>query len=202
MNSHKMLISFIPWVALTLVAGHAGAGFVGWAAALAGLLTLGIVISGMSERTANGSRSTLKIIDAAGVVIFAAMAALAFTGSPDLREHIVDYGRGACVLVLALVMLGSLLVVPFTEQYARESVPRQYWHSPVFRAINRRISAVFGVAVLVGAACHLSAGYLTASGHLTRAANLALNWAIPVLAVLAALKYVNRARSASAGTSA
>ena len=28
MNSHKMLISFIPWVAFTLVAGQAGAGFV------------------------------------------------------------------------------------------------------------------------------------------------------------------------------
>lgn len=141
-----MLISFIPWVAFTLVAGHAGAGFVGWAAALAGLLTLGIVVSGWSGRTAYGSRSRLKIIDVMGIVTFVAMAALAFTGSGDVREHIVDYGRGACVLVLALVMLGSLLAVPFTEQYARESVPRQYWHSPVFRAINRRISAVFGVA--------------------------------------------------------
>jgi hypothetical protein len=96
---------------------------------------------------------------------------------------------------LALVMPGSLLVVPFTEQYARESVLRQYWHSPVFRAVNRRISAVFGLAVLAAAACHLYAGYLGAHADLTHAANLALNWVIPVLAILAAINYT-RARTA------
>ena len=67
-------------------------------------------------------------------------------------KHIVDYGRGVCALILAVIMLGSLLVVPFTEQYAREQVPPAYWHSPVFRVLNRRISAAFGLAVLVMAA--------------------------------------------------
>ena len=197
----KMLISLIPWVAFTLLAGHTGAGAVGWAAALAGLLSVAIVAWGMRERAADGSRRSLKAIDAAGIVTFATMAALAFTGSPTLREHIADYGRGSCALILALVMLGSLLVVPFTEQYARESVPRQYWHSPVFRAVNRRISAVFGLAVLAAAACHLYAGYLGAHAGLTDAANLALNWVIPVLAILAAINYT-RTRTAPARKSA
>ena len=201
MNSKKMLISLIPWVAFTLLAGHAGAGIVGWAAALAGLLAVAIAAWGMRERAADGSRRRLKVIDAAGIVTFATMAALAFTGSPALREHIVDYGRGSCALILALVMLGSLLVVPFTEQYARESVPRQYWHSPVFRAVNRRISAVFGLAILVSAACHLYAGYLGSHAHLPHAADLALNWVIPVLAILAAINYT-RARAALARKSA
>jgi hypothetical protein len=201
MNSKKMLISLIPWVAFTLLAGHAGAGAVGWAATLAGLLTVAIVAWGMRERAADGSRSSLKIIDAAGIVTFATMAALAFTGSPALREHIVEYGRGSCALILALVMLGSLLVLPFTEQHARESVPRQYWHSPVFRAVNRRISALFGLAVLVSAVCHLYAGYLYAHADLSHAANLALNWVIPVLAILAAIKYT-RARTTLARKSA
>jgi hypothetical protein len=201
MNSKKMLISLIPWVAFTLLAGHAGTGAVGWAAALAGLLTVAIAAWGMRERAADGSRSSLKVIDAAGIVTFAAMAALAFTGSPTLREHIADYGRGSCALILALVMLGSVLVVPFTEQYARESVPRQYWHSPVFRAVNRRISTVFGLAVLVAAVCHLYAGYLDAHADLIPAANLALNWVTPVLSVLAAINYT-RARTALARKSA
>ena len=46
----KMLISLIPWVAFTLLAGHTGAGAVGWAAALAGLLSVAIVAWGMRER--------------------------------------------------------------------------------------------------------------------------------------------------------
>jgi hypothetical protein len=35
--------------------------------------------------------------------------------------------------VLAVVVLGSLLVVPLSEQYARESTPADLWHQPAFR---------------------------------------------------------------------
>jgi hypothetical protein len=191
-NSKKMFISLIPWVLFTIIAGRAGADFVGWAALVAGLLTLGIAIKGVSDRTADGSRSTLKVIDAAGIVTFAVMTVLAFTGSHGVREHIVDYGRGACALVLAIVMLGSLLVVPFTEQYAREQVPRAYWHSPVFKSLNRHISAAFGIAVLVMAAGHFVSGWLESRGDLTSILNLILNWAIPILVILRAIKYTDR----------
>jgi hypothetical protein len=123
MKSSKMFLSLIPWVLFTIIAGHAGANFVGWAAAVAGLMTLAIAIKGTTDRTADGRRSSLKVIDAAGVITFGVMTALAFTGSHSLRQNIVDYGRGSCALILAVVMLGSLLFVPFTEQYARESTP-------------------------------------------------------------------------------
>jgi hypothetical protein len=191
-KSNKMFLSLIPWVLFTVIAGHAGANFVGWAAAVAGLMTLGIAIKGMTDRSADGHRSSLKVIDAAGVVTFAVMTALAFTGSHSLRQDIVDYGRGACALVLAVVMLGSLLFIPFTEQYARESTPRAYWHSPVFRSINRHISAAFGIAVLVMTVGHFYSGYLESHGGITTAANLILNWMIPIGVILAALKYTDR----------
>jgi cytochrome bd-type quinol oxidase subunit 2 len=191
-NSKKMFISLIPWVLFTIIAGRAGADFVGWAALVAGVLTLGIAIKGVSDRTADGSRSTLKVIDVAGIVTFAVMTVLAFTGSHGVREHIVDYGRAACALVLAIVMLGSLLVVPFTEQYAREQVPRAYWRSPVFKSLNRHISAAFGIAVLVMAAGHFVSGWLESRGDLTAILNLILNWAIPILVILRAIKYTDR----------
>jgi hypothetical protein len=196
MKSSKMFLSLIPWVLFTLIAGHAGADFVGWAAAVAGLMTLAIAGYGMRGRTADGHRSSLKVIDASGVVTFTVMTVLAFAGSHDLRQDIVDYGRGACALVLALVMLGSLLVVPFTEQYARESVPRAYWSSPVFRVLNRHISAAFGIAILVMAAGHFYSGYLESHGNLSTPANLVLNWVLPIAVVLAALKYTDRVTSA------
>ena len=196
MNPKKMFISLIPWVLFTIIAGRAGADFVGWAALVAGVLTLGIAVKGVSDHTADGSRSRLKVIDAAGIVTFAVMTVLAFTGSHDVREHIVDYGRGACALVLAMVMLGSLLVVPFTEQYAREQVPRAYWHSPVFKSLNRHISAAFGIAVLVMAAGHFVSGWLESRGDLTSILNLILNWAIPILVILRAIKYTDRVTDA------
>jgi hypothetical protein len=192
MNSNKLLVSLVPWVLFTIIAGHAGADFVGWAAATAAVVTVVIAVRGLRGRTVDGRRSSLKVIDVAGVVTFAVMAVLAFTGSQGLREHIVDYGRGACALILAVIMLGSLLAVPFTEQYAREQVPVAYWHSPVFRILNRRISAAFGLALLVMAASHFLSGWLESRGDLTAIRNLILNWAVPIVVILAAIKYTER----------
>lgn len=192
MKPTKMFISLIPWVLFTLIAGRAGSNFVGWAAFVAGVLTVAIAVKGVSENTADGRHSSFKLIDGAGIVTFALMTVLAFAGSDQLRHNIVDYGRGACALVLALVMLGSLSIVPFTEQYAREQTPRQYWHSPVFRSVNRRISAAFGVAVLAMSASHLYSGHLEAGGALSAHANLTLNWVIPALLIRGAIKYAGR----------
>jgi hypothetical protein len=34
----------------------------------------------------------------------------------------------------------------FTEQFARESAPKEYWGSPTFKKINRVLSAGWGAA--------------------------------------------------------
>jgi hypothetical protein len=204
MKSNSMFVSLIPWVLFTIIAGRIGSNFVGWAALAAGVAVVGIAVRSLRTRTPNGTRPSVKIIDVTGVITFAVIAGLAFAGSHSLRDHLADYGRGGCALVLAIVMFGSLLVVPFTEQYARESTPRQYWTSPVFRALNRRISAVFGAVVLAMAASHIYSGYLESNDDLSRRANLLLNWAIPIVLILLALKYVDRVtgnNSASAAPS-
>jgi hypothetical protein len=110
-------------------------------------------------------------------------------GTEAIRSDVANYGRGGSTLVLALVMLGSVLLLPFTEQYARESVPRQYWGSPVFRSVNRRISAAWGLAVTVIGAGHLLAGDLQAGGHSSLVVKLVLNWVVPAGLALAAMTY-------------
>jgi hypothetical protein len=192
MKSKSMFISLIPWVLFTLIAGRLGSNLVGLAAVIAAVAVVGIIIWSRRERAVDGSHPSLKIIDISGVVTFAVIAVLAFTGSDSLRSHLADYGRGGCALVLALVMFASLLVMPFTEQYAREMTPREIWGLPVFRAANRRISAVFGVAVAAMAVSHIYSGYLEAHNELSRRENLVLNWAIPIVLILLALKYVDR----------
>lgn len=203
-------MSLIPWVLFTIIAGRAGANFVGWAAVVAAVVTFGIAVKGTRDLTPKGTRSSVKVIDVAGVLTFIVMAVLAFTGSHGVRQHIVNYGRGACALVLALVMLGSLLFVPFTEQYARESVPQEYWDSPVFRAINRQISAAFAIAILLMAVSHFYSGYRESQHDLSQRLNLVLNWGVPVVVILAAIRYTSRitsdsgepSRSGSGSTSA
>jgi hypothetical protein len=51
-----------------------------------------------------------------------------------------------------LIAFGSLLFTPFTEQYARESVPRQFWSSPAFKQTNRRLTIMWAFAE-VAAVC-------------------------------------------------
>ncbi len=192
MNSNKMVVSLVPWLLFTIIAGRVGLDFVGWAAAVAAVAICVIAVRGMRVRTIDGRRCSIKVIDVAGAVTFSVMAVLAFTGSDGVQQHIVDYGRAVCALILAVIMLGSLLIVPFTEQYAREQIPQAYWHSPVFRVLNRRISAAFGIAVLVMAVSHFLSGWLESRGDLTTMGNLTLNWAIPILVILVAISYTER----------
>jgi hypothetical protein len=197
MSSNKMFYSLIPWAVFTVVSAHGGTKFVAPAALIATVLAFGVAVF-------NTRGSSLKIIDASGVLTFAAITVIAFVSDDSVRHHLVDYGRGGAALILAAVMFGSLLFMPFTEQYARESVPEQYWHSPVFRAVNRKITAIWGTAILIMAGGHLLSGHLEAAGELHRRTNLTLNWIIPVLLVLGALKLTTQVtadRGADAVTS-
>jgi hypothetical protein len=188
MGNKKMFYSLIAWAAFTILADHGGTRFVPVAALIACLIAVAITVY-------NTRGSSLKLIDATGVVTFAAMTAIAFAGNDAVRRHIVDYGRGGCALVLGLVMLASILVTPFTEQYARESVPQQYWTSPIFHAVNRKLTALWGAAIVVMSGSHFISGYLQAAGELHHRENLVLNWVIPVLLVLGVIKVMGQITS-------
>lgn len=192
MNAKKMFISLIPWALFSLVINRHGSSEAGRAAVIAAGLALILLVK--DSRT-----STVKVLDVTGVLTFGVLAAACFAGGTSTADWVADYGRGLSALVLALVMLASALVLPFTEQYARESVPREYWHSPVFRAVNRRISAVWGAIVLVMGLGHLLAGLLdpaTDPAGGSRPADLLLNWLVPALLILAAVNYTRRATAA------
>jgi hypothetical protein len=131
MNTKRFLVALAPWVLFSLVAERVGADAVGVAALLACLGSLGLAIYDLRH-------GGLKIIDGAGVITFAAIALAGFLGGHQVDEFLVHYGRGGAALVLATIMAVSAFTIPFTEQYARESVDPQYWDSPIFRAKTRR----------------------------------------------------------------
>jgi hypothetical protein len=151
MNAQKMFISLVPWLVFSVMIHRQGAHAAGFAAVIATVLAAGLLIR-------DSRHGGVKVVDMTGVLTFGVLAVISFAGGTSVTDWIANYGRGAAALVLAVVMLGSVPVLPFTEQYARESVPSQYWGSPTFRSINRRISLAWGVAVLVMAAAHLLAG--------------------------------------------
>ncbi len=77
--------------------------------------------------------------------------------------------------------------MPFTEQYARETVPRQLWSSPQFKHINRQLTTIWGLVFALMVPAHVIAGAL----H-THRANLIFNWAIPIALVISAAKQTAR----------
>ncbi|WP_431775061.1 hypothetical protein [Streptomyces cucumeris] len=174
MKPLTLLFGMAPWVLFSMIADRLGTGAVGWAALAACLGSLVLAVRGAVT-------DGLKVIDAAGVVTFGALAAVGLASGPDVQRSLVDYGRGGAALVLGAVMLVSAFTVPFTEQYARASIDRRYWGSPAFRAVNRRISLLWAGIILVMAVCHLLAGALGTG-------DILLNWVIPVLLVLGGLK--------------
>jgi hypothetical protein len=100
-----------------------------------------------------------------------------------LFTFLAAYARAIAGGVLAAIAFGSLLFTPFTEQYARESAPRDVWDSPRFRAVNRRLTTMWASVFAAMVPLHLLAGAVD-----TQRAKLLLNWAIPVLMVVWAAK--------------
>jgi uncharacterized membrane protein YfcA len=115
-----LFIGLISWVLFTIIAVHGTL-----KAASIGALVIAI---GVCLYSARSSRRP-KMIEIAAVVIFIVFTVIAFEASHSVADWLTRYARAVAAGVLALLVFGSLLFVPFTEEYARESVPRLYWSS-------------------------------------------------------------------------
>jgi hypothetical protein len=89
---------------------------------------------------------------------------------------------------MGLVILALIPVMPFTEQFARQSTPQAYWASPTFKQINRVLSLGWGAALAGVGVSRLAA--VAVSGHTTRhLPGLLLGLAIPAVITIYMLKF-------------
>ena len=91
---------------------------------------------------------------------------------------------------MGLYVLATVPVMPFTEEYARQTVPREHWGSPSFKKINRVLSAAWGAAIVVLGAASL----LVIDAHATNPADnhvvdLVLNWVVPIAVIWGMIKF-------------
>jgi hypothetical protein len=146
---NDMIWSFTPWISFLLGVRF---GNVYWGAGLGAATAIVVLVRAISRRRAH-------LFDYVGAAYFAGMLALLAVVQPD---NISTWGRYAQAVAhgsLCLIVFASVLINrPFTEGYAREQAPREIWKSPAFRAFNRKISAVFGLAFLVGTVSLIAAG--------------------------------------------
>jgi hypothetical protein len=168
-----VFIALVPWVLFTIVAEH---GTLKLASVAALVIAAGISLPGVIK-------GRPKLLELGAVIAFIGFTAVAFAADATLGEFVERYARAIAAALLALIAFASLLGVPFTEQYARDEVPRELWSSPTFKSVNRRLTVMWGAVFAAMVPFHIAAGAID-----TRPTNIVLNWVIPIGLVLWGIK--------------
>ncbi|WP_030814169.1 hypothetical protein [Streptomyces sp. NRRL F-2799] len=170
-----VFLSFAPWIIFGVVASPST-----WEYAALAALVASLVLS--AQDLLHGK---IRILDAAGIVFFAVLSVLALAlNRPDLL-WLETYAQVISNGLVAVVAFASLLYDPFTAQYARESTPRQYWNSPVFRHINRVLTTYWGVTFAIMTASTWLAIHFPGQDDW-------FNWVIPIVLLVIAVKFTER----------
>ena len=177
----KILVGFLPWILFGIMAGPPLTRLeAALAVSLAATLALGW------KQLRKGFFLTW------GSLLFFSLSFIlvAFLQNLWVAEHMDLLARAT----LAVIAWGSIIAGrPFTLQYARESVPEAYWHTPEFIYTGYLISIVWGIIFLLALGASLFRPYLD---HLA-------SWLYPLLAtgsmflgIIFTQWYVHRVRRA------
>jgi hypothetical protein len=181
MKSLTLILAFLPLIVFSVLARFLPHGYIG-VAGLAGAAVALIAI------LASRPVWPPKILNTCSLALFALIAILGFTLGKIDDRWLAIWGGAGVGIVLGMIILVLIPVVPFTEQFARESVPQAYWSSPTFKKINRVLSAGWGVAIFAIGVSRLAAAAI--NGHTTRRLpELLLGLAVPLVIILYMLRF-------------
>ncbi|MBE1560446.1 hypothetical protein [Nonomuraea africana] len=172
------VVGMAPWIIFSVLVGP---GRFELSVVLALAVSVLLVVAGRIVRPGG----SLKLLEVAEVVFFAALAVVGLVASAGTRRWLETYAGEVSNIALVLIAFGSMAVrMPFTLQYAREQVDRAYWHSPDFLRTNYVITGVWGLAFLVAA---VAGGY--GDLVLRDPDNLWTGWIIQIVAIIAAVRF-------------
>jgi hypothetical protein len=144
----KILLGFLPWILFGIMAGPPLTRLeIALAVGLAATLALGV------KQLRKGFFLTW------GSLLFflVSFILVAFLKNLWVVENMDLLARAT----LAVIAWGSIIAGrPFTLQYARESVPEAYWHTPEFIYTSYFISIVWGIIFLIALGASLFRPYL------------------------------------------
>jgi uncharacterized membrane protein len=166
-------IALIPWIVFTVLVAHSSLKLGSFAALAAAVV---IAVPGVLK-------GRPKLLEVGAVVTFVGFVVVAFLADASVAHWVSRYARGIAALILSLISFGSLLFVPFTEQYAREQVPEEYWGSPRFKQLNRKLTTLWACVFAAMVPFHVIAGAID-----TKPGNIVFNWLIPLALVFWAIK--------------
>jgi len=107
-----------------------------------------------------------------------------------LRRHdligLENYSQAISSAALGLIVVVSIaLGHPFTEQYARQGVPEEQWHTPLFQRMMVTMSTVWAAIFAVMAIL----GVIAKTGVAGAGSSDILNWYVPIGLVIIGFKF-------------
>jgi hypothetical protein len=137
----ELIWSFAPWTVFLLTARLTNVGVAIAAGAVAAVIVLARAVA----------KGHVHLLDVTSLAYFVGLGALVAITRPADLDHWAAYAQAGSHLVLMTIVWGSVLIGrPFTEAYARETTPPEYWHTSAFHQTNMRISAAWGAAFVIG----------------------------------------------------
>jgi intracellular septation protein A len=181
MKSMTLILAFLPLIVFSLLSRWLPHGYIGVAGLVAAVAALiAILISRPIWPP--------KILNSCSLVLFAVIAILGFTLGRNDDRWLSTWGGAGVGIILGLIILILVPFIPFTEQFARESVPKSEWTSPTFKKINLVLSAGWGVAIL-GLGISRSAAAVINEHTSRRLPELLLGLLVPLAIILYMLKF-------------
>jgi hypothetical protein len=172
-HSFGIYLAFVPWIAFSLIEQHST---LKAAAVVALICSTAIALPSIIAHRP-------KLLELGAILAFAGFTLVAFNADPAAGHLVARYARAIAATLLALIAFSSLLLTPFTEQYARETVPRQFWSSPRFKEVNRRLTLMWALVFCAMVPAHMIAGAID-----THSTNLIFNWGVPIILIMWAVR--------------
>ena len=181
MKPLTLILAFLPLIAFSLLARFLPHGYIGIAGLAAAVIALIAIVT---------SRPVWppKILNTCSLILFTLIAVLGFTLGNNDDRWLATWGGAGVGIILGTIILALVPVIPFTEQFARQSTPRAYWGSPTFKKINRVLSAAWGVALIAAGLSRVAAATIERQGS-HRLPDLLLGTIVPIVIVLYMLKF-------------
>jgi len=167
-----VLAGFIPWIIFWVVASPST-----WKWAALAALIAAVVLTVPDAAQAGG----LKLLDVGTIAFFALVTLLAIFVDRSGLDWLEKYAQVISSGALAAIAFVSLAFTPFTEQYARDTTPRELWNTTGFKVINRQLTLMWGVVFLLTAV----SGLIAVKTHSARDF---FNWILPIILIVGAFK--------------
>ena len=197
MNPLSLILGFLPLIAFSVLAGRVANNGIAWGA----LVALAIALINMAITRPPWPPKIINLISAG---LFLVLTLIGFFGSRSIDGWLFDWASGLVTLTIGLLLLMTMPIMPFTEQYARERVPRESWGRPTFKKVNRLLSLAWAVAIVIIGLASMAVAALQERADSTSETNLLdllLNWVVPIGILVFMVRftaiYPDRARKAA-----